>query len=166
MAAESLHSALTHRLSADRTINGRLLLLLQFSSANLFPVVALALLLSSSSGLCGIFGQPEMNEGSAGFPVSFGASATGGAAWKNLCRAACVLWAAAVHDWEGGVGLTGFRTTFRGAGGTEEGSGAGWVWLAPLGRPTELVGPFLIAASAEDGLQLLQIKVSGSFPGL
>lgn len=99
---------------------------------------------------------------------------TGGAAWKNLCRADCVFWAEAVQDLEGpdwtGVGLTGFTTTFSGADSTEGGRGAGWVWLALFNRPTEMACLFLIPGSEEDGLQplwwALQMKVSGFLPGL
>lgn len=159
-----------YRVSAERMVNGRLLLLLQFSSASFFPIVVLALLFSSLE-LSGTFGLPKTLEGSVGFLLSAEACVSGGAAWKNLCRAACVFWAEAVQDWEGGVGLTGFRMTFNGADSTEEGrSGAGCVWLAPFDRTAELVGPFLIPTSEGEGLQLLwwalQIKVSGFFPGL
>lgn len=132
-------------------------------------MVVLALLFSSS-GLSGTFGLSKTLEGSVGFLLPVEASVTGGAAWKNLCRADCVFWAEAVQDWEGGVGLTGFTTIFSGADSTEEGRSAGWVWLALFSRPAELAGPFLIPASQEEGLQLfwwaLQIKVSGFFPGL
>lgn len=159
----------THRLSADRMVNRRLLLLLQFSSANFFPVVVLTLLLSS--GLSGTFGLPKTLEGSVGFLLPVEASVTGTAAWKKLCLAVCVLWAEAIQDREGGVGLIGFRTIFNGADSTEEeGRDAGWVWLTLFNRPAELAGPFLIPASEEEDLQLfwwaLQIKVSGFFPGL
>lgn len=159
----------THRLSADWMVNGRLLLLLQFSSANFFPVVVLALFFSSSR-LSGTFGLPKTFEGSVGFLLPAEASLTGNAAWKNLCRADWVFCAEAVQDWEGGVGLTGFTTMFSGADSTEEGRGAGWIWLALFNRPAELAGPCLSAASQEEGLQLfwwaLHIKVSGFFPGL
>lgn len=157
-----------HRLSADRMVNGRLLLLLQFSSANFFPMVVLVLLLSS--WLSGILGFPKTFDGSVGFLVPVETSVAGGGAWKNLCRADWVFWAEAVQDWEGGIGLTGFTTMFSGADKTEEGRGAGWVWLTPFNRPAELAGPFLIPCAAGEGLQLfwwvLQIEVSGSFPGL
>lgn len=91
-----------HLLSADRTVNGRLLLLLQFSSASFFPVSVLALLFSSSSsGLSETFGPPDPFKGSVGFLSSVEASVAGGAAWKNLCRAAWVRWAEVVHDFVG-----------------------------------------------------------------
>lgn len=157
-----------HRISADRMVNRCLLLLLQFSSASFFPTVVLDLLLSSS-GLSGTFGLPNTPEGSVGFLLLIEAPVTGGADWKNLCRAAWVFWAEAVQDWEGGVGLSGIWTTFSGADSTE-GCGAGWVWLALFGWTAELAGPFLIPTSEEKGLQLfwwvVQIKVSGFFPGL
>lgn len=159
----------THRVSAERTVNGRLLLLLQFSSASFFPIVVLALLFSSL-GLGWAFGLPKTLGGSVGFLLSDVASVTGAVVWKNLCRAAWVLWAEAVQDWGGGAGLTGFRTTLRGAESTEGGRGAGRVWLAPFNRTAEVMGPFLIPTSEEEDLQLLwwvlQIKVSGLFPGL
>lgn len=150
-------------------VNGRLLLLLQFSSASFFPMVVLTLLFSSS-GLSGTFCLPKTLESSAGFLLPVEASVTGGAAWKNLCRADCVFWAEAVQDLEGGVGLTGFTTIFSGADSTEVECGAGLDWLALFNRPAELAGPFLICGSDGEGLQLfwlaLQMKVSGSFPGL
>lgn len=158
-----------HRLSADRIVNGRLLLLLQFSSASFFPIVALALLFSSSV-LSGIFGLPKTLESSVGFLSPVVTSLTGGAVWKNLCRADCVFWAEDVQDLAGGVGLTGFTTILSGANSAEEGRGAGSVWLAPFNGPAEMAGPILIPGSEEEGLQLfwwaLQIKVSGFFPGL
>jgi len=128
-------------------------------------------LLSSPGPFSGTVALTRTLEGSAGFRLPTEASASGSAAWKNLCRAVCVFWAEAVQDWAGFGGVTGFRTIFRGADGTEEGRGAGWVWPAPLKRTAELAGPFLTADSEEeDGLQLfwwaLQIKVSGFFPGL
>lgn len=152
MAADSTQSN-THRLSADRMVNGRLLLLLQFSSANFFPTVVLALLFSSS-GLSWTFGLPKTLESSVDFLLPVGASVTGCAAWKNLCRADCVFWAEAVQDLADGVGPTGFTIIFSGANSTEEGRGAGWVWLALSNRPAELAGPFFIPGSEEEALQL------------
>lgn len=158
-----------HRISADWMVNRRLLLLLQFSSASFFPMFVLALLFSSS-GLSGTFGLPETLNGSVGFLLPVEDSVTGAAAWKNLCRAVWVLWAEVVQDWEGGGGLTGFSGAVSGADSTEEGRGAGWVWLALFNRPAELADPFLITVSEGEGLQLLwwvlQIKLSGFFPGL
>lgn len=155
-----LESLDSHRLSADRTVNGRLLLLLQFSSATFFPIDALALLLSSSR-------LPETlsSEGLLSrVPIS------GTAAWKNLCRADCVFWAEGVQGSGGGVGLAGFTTISTGASSTEEGRGAG-SGLPPLFNClAEMAAPNLISHSEEDVLQLfwwaLQIKVSGSVPGL
>ncbi len=159
----------THRLSADLMVNGRLLLLLQFSAASFCPVFVLALLFSSSR-LGVTFGLPETRESSVGFLLPTESSVTGGAAWKNLCRADCVFWAVGVQVLEGGVGPTGFTTIFSGADSTEEGRCAGWVWLVLLNRLTDMACPFLIPDSEEDGLQLLwcalQMKVSGFFPGL
>lgn len=98
-------------------------------------------------------------------------SVTCGTAWKNFCRAACVFWAEAVQDWEVGVGATSFKTLFSGADNTEGGCGEGRFMLASFsGRAAELVRPFLIRASEEEVLEVfwweLQIKVSGSVPGL
>ncbi|TNN68060.1 hypothetical protein EYF80_021705 [Liparis tanakae] len=140
----------------------------QFSAASVFPAVVPALL---SSPFRGTFALTRTLEGSAGFRLPTEAAASGSAAWKNLCRAVCVLWAEAVQDWAGFGGATGFRSVFRGADSTEEGrGGAGWVGPAPLKHTAEPAGPFLTADSEEDGLQLfwwaLQMKVSGFFPGL
>lgn len=158
----------THRLSAGRTVNGRLLLLLRFSSASFFPVGVPALLFSSS-GLTGIFGLPKTLETSAGLLSAGATSRTGAAAWKNFCRADCVFWAAVVHDSEGGAGLTGFATTFTGASSTEDGRGAGFFGLAraPVGGRAGAAGPFLLAASRlQSSWWALQMKVSGFLPGL
>lgn len=148
-------------------VNGRLLLLLQFSSAIFLPIVVLALLFTSSG--IEIFGFPERPESSEGFLFPVVTSVTAGAVWKNLCRADCVFWAEAVQDLVGGTGLAGFAAIFTGASSTEEGSGAGWVWLVLYDCP-EMTGPALTPGSEEEGLQLLwwalQIKVSGFFPGL
>lgn len=159
----------THRLSADRTVNSRLLLLLRFSSASFFPVGVPALLFSSS-GLTGIFGFPKTLETSAGFLPAGATSRTGAAAWKNFCRADCVFWAVVVHDSEGGAGLTGVATTFTGASrSTEDGRGAGFFGLAraPVGGPAGAAGPFLLAASRlQSSWWALQMKASGVLPGL
>ena len=123
-------AARTHRQSADRMLKGRLLLLLRFSSATFFPAVALSSLWTFVTVL-----SPSVT------------SAT--SAWKNLWRADCVLWAEAVQDSEGRLGLTGSTGAVTGASSTEDG---------PLRRP----------GSEEKPLQLfwLQIKVPGCFPGL
>lgn len=157
-----------HHLSADRIVNGRLLLLLQFPSASFFPIITLAWLFSSSGGTLGLPVTPDC---SVGFLLSLEASVTCGAAWKNFCRAACVFWAEAVQDCEAGGGVTGFRTLLRGADSTEGGRGDAWFWLPSFGGCTaDLVRPFLIRAFEEEVLKLLwwelQIKVSGVFPGL
>lgn len=89
-------------------VNGRLLLLLQFSAANFFPISVLALLLPSSLDF------RLLTKGSGG-------------AWKNLWRSVWVLCADVVQDWEGGTGSTGFKTIFNGADSTEEGRGDRWV---------------------------------------
>lgn len=152
----------THRLPAERMVNGRLLLLLQFSSASFFPIVVLALVFSSS-------GLPETPETFAGFLSPVLTSVTG-AARKKLCRANCVFLAEAVQDSDGGVALTGFTAIFSGANSTEEGRGAGSTRLAPCDRPAEMAGLFSTRDSEEGGLQLfrwaLQMKVSGFVPGL
>lgn len=102
------------------------------------------------------------------FLLPIGVLASGGAAWKNLCRAACVFWAEAVQDGEGGPGLTGVGSTLSGAERTDEGRGAGWAWLAPFVWTADLAGPFMIPSSEETGLfgWAVQEKVPGFFPGL
>lgn len=155
----------THRLSADRTVNGRLLLLLRFSSASFFPVGAPAPLFSSP----GLTGLPKTLETSADFLSAGVTSLPGAAAWKNFCRADCVFWAVVVHDSEGGAGLTGFATTFTGASSTEDGRGAGFFGLAraAVGGPAGAAGPFLLAGSRlQSSWWALQMKVSGFLPGL
>lgn len=147
----------------------RVLLLLQFSSASFLQIVALARLLSS--GPEGTFSLPERSEG---FLLLGGASTTWGADWKNLCRAACVFWAEDVQgSGAAGAGLTGFRMMVTGIDSTEEWCEMGWVWLSLFGTTIELAGPFFITGPEERGLQpfwlfwwALQMKVSGSFPGL
>lgn len=68
-----------HLLPADRTVNKRLLLLLEFSSASFFPKVAWALFFSSL-GLSETFGLPEPPEGSVCFLLLIETTVTGGAA--------------------------------------------------------------------------------------
>lgn len=152
----------THRLPAERMVKGRLLLLLQFSSASFFPIAVLALVFSSS-------GLPETPATFAGFLSPVLTSATG-VAWKKLCRADCVFWAEAVQDVDGGVALAGFTAMSSGVNSTEEGRGAGAPWLAPGERPAETAGLLWTPGSEDGGLELLgwalQIKVSGFFPGL
>lgn len=146
--------------------NGRLLLLLQFSSPNFFPLVLWTLLpsLTGPGWAFGLDKTPEFSD--ADFPFPVGASSRGGAVWKNLCRAVCVFWAEAVQELVGGAGPAGFTVKLRGAESTDEGRGG--VCLDPF----TCLGPFLLAGSEEEGglqgglLWLMQIKVSGSFPGL
>lgn len=137
-----------NRLSAERTVNGRLLLLLQFTSASFFPMIILAGLLSSS-GLSGTFGLSETLERSVDFLLPVEVSVTGGEAWKNLCRADCVFWAEAVQDLDGGgAAVTGFTTTLTGADSTDDGHAGACVRLALFNRS----GPFWILGSEEEGL--------------
>lgn len=60
-------------------VNGRLLLLLQFSSASFFPMVVLALLFSSS-GFSGNFELPETLDSSVDRLLTVEASVAAGAA--------------------------------------------------------------------------------------
>lgn len=138
-------AARTHRRSADRMVNGRLLLLLllRFSSAGFFLAVALSSLWTFAGVL----------------------SPTATSAWKNLCRADCVFWAEAVQDSEGGLGLTGSTGASRGASSTEDGRRVGSDLLVLLRRPGET---WVAPCSDEEPLQpfWLQINVPGCFPGL
>lgn len=153
-----------HRLSAERTVNLYvLLLLLLLRFASVFPVTARPLLFSSTA-----LGRTCLcPDGSAGLVLSAEASDVDGAAWKNLWRATCVFCADDVQDWGGGVRPGGFGATVGAAGGTAVGRGAGWVWTTPLDCRTEPVSRFSAAALEGEVLQLfLQTKVSALLPGL
>lgn len=118
-------------------VKGRLLLLLRFSSASVFPAVVPPSLLS----FVGVV-SPVVTS-----------------AWKNLCRADCVFWAEAVQDLEGGLGPTRSAGALKGASSTEEGRRAGSVSPLPLRRPGETEEEPL-------QLFWLQTNVPGWFPGL
>lgn len=118
-------------------MKGRLLLLLRFSSASVFPAVVPPSLLS----FVGVV-PPVVTS-----------------AWKNLCRADCVFWAEAVQDLEGGLGPRGSTGALIGASSTEEGRRAGSVPPLLLRRPGETEEEPL-------QLLWVQTNVPGWFPGL
>lgn len=76
-----------YRFSAERIVNRRLLLLLQFCSAIFFPALP--------ASMCGHCGSAR--------------GAGGGAAWRKFCRAAWVFCAEVVQHWIGGTTRTGLE---------------------------------------------------------
>lgn len=97
----------------------------------------------SSSGLRGTVGSPD------GFWLLEGPSGAEVGDWKNLCRAAWVLWAELVRGWGAGeVVSTGLKTSLIGVEGTEVGRETDWTLLVslldsklPLGHPVWMTTP-------------------------
>lgn len=126
----------------------------------------------SSSGLRGTLGSPE---GAGGFWLLEGPSGAEVDDWKNLCRAAWVLWAELVQGWGAGVVVsTGCKTTLMGIEGTEVERETDWTLLVSLLDSTLALGHPVWMTTPEGGLlqpflvfwSLLQMKIPGSFPGL